>query len=76
MLDGTIHNDDFQRNTASLQCLNKIVTIRNNVATMLQRGKNCRFESSRVTSPSVAGASYQMLEVLAFAIGRGLNLLQ
>ena len=28
--------DDFQRNTA-LQCQNNVITIRNNVATMLQR---------------------------------------
>ena len=35
MLHGTIRNDDFQRNTA-LQCWNNVVTIRNNVATMLQ----------------------------------------
>ena len=34
MLHGTIHNDDFQRNTA-LQCWNNVVTICNNVATML-----------------------------------------
>ena len=36
MLHGTIGNDDFERNTA-LQCWNNVVTIRNNVATMLQR---------------------------------------
>ena len=36
MLPGTIRNDDFQRNPA-LQCWNNIVTIQNNVATMLQR---------------------------------------
>ena len=36
MLPGTIRNDDFQRNPA-LQCWNNIVTIENNVATMLQR---------------------------------------
>ena len=36
MLHGTIRNDDFERNTA-LQCWNNVVTIRNNVATMLQR---------------------------------------
>ena len=34
MLHETISNDDFQRNTA-LQCWNNVVTIRNNVATML-----------------------------------------
>ena len=33
---GTIRNDDFQHNPA-LQCWNNVVTIRNNVATMLQR---------------------------------------
>ena len=38
---------------------------RNNVATRCC-GKNRRCESSRVTSPSVAGTSYQTLEVLAF----------
>ena len=36
MLHGTIRNDDFERNI-SLQCWNDVVTIRNNVATMLQR---------------------------------------
>ena len=36
MLRGTIRNDDFQRNPA-LQFWNNIVTIENNVATMLQR---------------------------------------
>ena len=36
MLHGTIRNDDFKRNTA-LQCWSNVVTIRNNVATMLQR---------------------------------------
>ena len=35
MSHGTIRNDDFQRNTA-LQCWSNVVTIRNNVATMLQ----------------------------------------
>ena len=35
-LDGTIRNDYFHENTA-LQCWNNVVTIRNNVATMLQR---------------------------------------
>ena len=35
-LHGTIRNDDFKRNTA-LQCWSNVVTIRNNVATMLQR---------------------------------------
>ena len=35
-LHGTIRNDDFHGNTA-LQCWNNVVTIRNNVATMLQR---------------------------------------
>ena len=34
MLNGTIRNDDFWRNT-SLQCWSNVVTIRNNVATML-----------------------------------------
>ena len=47
MLHGTIRNDDFLRNTA-LQCWNKVVTIRNNVATMLQRcvvlsQEHCRY---------------------------------
>ena len=36
MLHGTILNDDFYRNTA-LHCWNNVVTIRNNVATILQR---------------------------------------
>ena len=36
MLHGTIRNDDFQQKTA-MQCWNNIVTIWNNVATMLQR---------------------------------------
>ena len=36
MLHGTIRNDDFERNI-SLQCWNNVVTIRNNVAAMLQR---------------------------------------
>ena len=51
-LHGTIRNDDFQRNPA-LQCWDNVVTIRNNVATMLNAvlGKKCRYESFRVTSP-------------------------
>ena len=36
MLHRTIRNDDFERNRA-LQCWNSVVTIPNNVATMLQR---------------------------------------
>ena len=36
MLHRTIGNDDFSCSTA-LQCWNNVVTIRNNVATMLQR---------------------------------------
>ena len=32
----TIRNDDFHRNKA-LQCWNKVASIKNNVATMLQR---------------------------------------
>ena len=36
MLPSTIRNDDFHDNTA-LQCWNNVVTIRNNVATILQR---------------------------------------
>ena len=36
MLHRTIRNDDFERNRA-LQCWNNVVTIPNNVATMLQR---------------------------------------
>ena len=36
MLHGTTKKDDFLRNTA-LQCWNNVGTIRNNVATMLQR---------------------------------------
>ena len=35
MLHGTIPKDYFKCNTA-LQCYNNVVTIRNNVATMLQ----------------------------------------
>ena len=35
-LHGTIRNDNFLHN-AALQCWNNVVTIRNNVATMLQR---------------------------------------
>ena len=36
MLHGAIRNDDFYRNTA-LHCWNNVVTIRNNVASILQR---------------------------------------
>ena len=36
MLHGKIRNDYSQRNTA-LQCLNNVVTIRNNDTAMLQR---------------------------------------
>ena len=36
VLHGTIRNDDFLRSTAR-QCWNNVKTIRNNVATMLQR---------------------------------------
>ena len=36
MLHKTIRNDDFRCNTA-LQCYNNVLTIRNNVETMLQR---------------------------------------
>ena len=37
MLHRTIRHDDFKRNKA-LQCWNNVVIIRNNVATILQRG--------------------------------------
>ena len=37
MLHGTIRHDDFKRSKA-LQCWNNVVIIRNNVATILQRG--------------------------------------
>ena len=53
MLHSTIRSDNFWRNT-SLQCWNNVVTIRNNVAAMLQRCvalKNSRCKSSRVTLP-------------------------
>ena len=36
MLHGTVCNDDIHGNT-TLQCWNNVVTIGNNVATMLQR---------------------------------------
>ena len=36
MLHETIRSDDFKRNTG-LKCWNNVVTIGNNVATMLQR---------------------------------------
>ena len=36
MLHETIRSHEFERNTA-LQCWDNVVTIRNNVATMLQR---------------------------------------
>ena len=36
MLQGTIRNDDFWGNTA-FQCQNNVVSVRNNVATMLER---------------------------------------
>ena len=49
MLHGTIHDNDFQHNTA-LQCWNNVVTTQNNVAT-LSCTKNCHCKSSRVTSP-------------------------
>ena len=35
MSHGTIRNDDFKRN-AALQCWNNVVTVRNNIVTMLQ----------------------------------------
>ena len=35
MLHGTIRNDHFQRK-AALQCWNQVVTVRNNIVTMLQ----------------------------------------
>ena len=49
MLQGTIRNDDFKRNTV-LQCCNHSKQCRNNVATLCC-AKNRRCESSRVTSP-------------------------
>ena len=36
MLHGTVRKDDIHGNT-TLQCWNNVVTIRNNVATILQR---------------------------------------
>ena len=54
MLHETIRNEDFWRNTA-LQCWNNVVTIRNNVATMLQRCVALKIvvanRSSQVTTP-------------------------
>ena len=35
MSHGTIRNDDLKRN-AALQCWNNVVTVRNNIVTMLQ----------------------------------------
>ena len=55
MLQGMIRNDDFQRNTA-LECWNNVVTIRNNVETMLQRCVALKIvvvNGRRVTSPLV-----------------------
>ena len=50
MLHGTIRNDDFLHNTAP-QCWNNVVTIPNNVATMLlQRCVALCCELPRVTS--------------------------
>ena len=47
MLHGTIRKNDFYRNPA-LQCCNNVVTIQNNVATILQQCCNAvlRYESS------------------------------
>ena len=67
-----LHRDDSQRRFLARRFLvfeqdcNHSKQCRNNVATRCYCGKNSRCESSRVTSPSVAGTSYQMLEVLAF----------
>ena len=49
LLHETIRNDGFQHHTA-LQGWNKVVTIRNNVATLCC-AKSRRCESSRVTLP-------------------------
>ena len=49
MLQGTIRNDDFKRNTV-LQCCYHSKQCRNNVATLCC-AKNRHCESSRVTSP-------------------------
>ena len=43
MLQETIRNDDFERNTA-LQYWNNVVTIRNNDVATLCCAKNCRCE--------------------------------
>ena len=50
MLHGTIGNYDFYCNTV-LQCWNNVVTIRNNVATILKRCMCCAKNRRHVTSP-------------------------
>ena len=50
MLEGTIRNDDFERNTALQHCF-KWLQHCSNIATLCCRAKNRCCESSRVSSP-------------------------
>ena len=64
MLHETIDNDDFERNTA-LKCWNNIVTIRNNVATMLLC---CAKNRSQSEEPSVVLTLEDGYEIFNFAV--------
>ena len=64
MLHETIDNDDFERNTA-LKCWNNIVTIRNNVATMLLC---CTKNRSQSEEPSVVLTLEDGYEIFNFAV--------
>ena len=70
--ESDVTRDDSQRRFLARRFLvfeqdcNHSKQCRNNVATRCYCGKNSHCEWSRVTLPSVAGTSYQMLEVLAF----------
>ena len=63
MLHGTIRNDDFLRNTA-LQCWNSVVTIGNNVATVLQR---CCAKSRR-SEPSCVIGGFQVYVIATMLV--------
>ena len=68
MLHGTIRNDDFLHNTAP-QCWNSVVTIPNNVATMLLQRCGCavlRIASCNVNFKPIG--FYAVLDAVAVVV--------
>ena len=73
MLHKTIRNNDFQRNTALQHCFEWLQQC-SNIAT-LGCAKNCRCESSRVTSPlsNSDGDGYENVTSISFLMVRPLS---